>query len=126
MDVAFNESFLSPLVLPDHPYQGAIKLRDISYQILNQDLNVEYTNNPAGKNEFFPEKLGLLYSKLKQITAAVSDLISCPKRDLQNHSNSAFNISSRNVIPSENETHMEDRENCTSFPFLRFLMQIYN
>ena len=58
MDAVFEESFTSPFVLPDLPYQGAIKLRDGSSQIPNEDVIIEYTNAPTGQTESFPEDFG--------------------------------------------------------------------
>ena len=48
MDAIFDESFTSPLDLPDLPYQGAIRLRDVTNRIVNQDVLMEYTSDPTG------------------------------------------------------------------------------
>ena len=104
MDAIFDESFTSPLVLPDLPYQGAIRLRDVTNQIPNQDVLMEYTSDPTGKAESFPQDLGLPHPTRKQITADISDLVSRPKRGRRTHSDSAFNISVKDTHISDNET----------------------
>ena len=43
LDVVFDESFTSSLVLPDLPYQGAIKLHGTGRHIPNQDTPYEHT-----------------------------------------------------------------------------------
>ena len=80
MDAVFDEAFTSPLVLPDLPYQGAIRLRNVSTQIPNQDLMIEYTDAPSGESETFPEDLGLPNPTRNHTTADISDLVSRPKR----------------------------------------------
>ena len=85
MDAVFDETFSSPLVLPDLPYQGAIKLRDISSHIPNQDVIIEYTDAPNSKTEIFPKELGLPYPTHKHTTADISDLVSRPKRGKGKH-----------------------------------------
>ena len=74
-------------------------------QIPNQDVLVEYTSDPTGKAESFPQDLGLPYPTRKQITADMSDIVSHPKRDRSTHSDSAFNISIEDTHPSDNETN---------------------
>ena len=75
MDAAFDEAFSSPLVLPDLPYQGAIRLRQISTQNLNQDSIIEYTDAPSGQSETFSEDLGLPNPTRKHTTADISDTL---------------------------------------------------
>ena len=41
VDTVFDESFTSPLLLPDLPYQEAIKLRGVSIHVPNQDIIIE-------------------------------------------------------------------------------------
>ena len=56
LDAIFDESFTSPLVLLDLPYQGAIRLRDTGRHILNQDTPHEHTGAPKGQEETFPHE----------------------------------------------------------------------
>ena len=58
MIAIFDASFTSPLVLPDLLYQGAIRLRDVTNQIPNQDVLMEYTSDPIGKAEVSHKILG--------------------------------------------------------------------
>ena len=54
LDAIFDESFTLPIALPNLPYQGAIRLRNISIQPPNQETLTEYTSEPIGDNEIFP------------------------------------------------------------------------
>ena len=74
-------------------------------QIPNQDVLIEYTSDPTGKAESFPQNLGLPHPTCKQITAGISDLVLHPKRGRHTHSDSAFNISVKDTHPSDNETN---------------------
>ena len=60
LDVVFDESFTSSLVLPDLPYQGVIKLRGTGGHFSNQDTHFEHTVAPIGQEEtFLHKKLGI-------------------------------------------------------------------
>ena len=59
-----------------------LKLRDVSTQIPNQDVIIENTSAPNGKAENVPEDLGLPHLTSKQMTTDISDLVSCPMRDI--------------------------------------------
>ena len=54
MDAVFDEQFTSPLYLPDLPYQGAIRLRNVKACCLNSEPIIEYTGEPSGNNEHYP------------------------------------------------------------------------
>ena len=75
LDAVFDESFSSPLALPDLPYQGTIKLRNISHRVLNQEVLTEHTGKPHGTNETFPDDIGLPKPTRENITADISDLV---------------------------------------------------
>ena len=84
LDATFDESFTSPLVLPDLPYQGAIKLRGTGNHILNQDTTYEHTGAPTGQEETFPhEDYDMPHPSRKHTISDISDLVSYPKR--RNH-----------------------------------------
>ena len=55
MDAVFDEGFTSPLSLPDLPFQGAVRLRDVRNPIINGDIIPEVTGSPSGVEEQFPE-----------------------------------------------------------------------
>ena len=105
MDAVFDEAFTSPLVLPDLPYQGAIRLRQISTQYPNQDTLIEYTDAPSGQSETFPEDLGLPNPTRKHTTADISDLVSRPKRGKGIQPHSAYNTTTENT-----HTNMDDEQ----------------
>ena len=93
----FYEFFTSPLFLPHLPYQGAIRLRNVTNKIPNQDVFLEYTSDPTGKAESFPQDLGLPHPTRNHITADISDLVSYPKRGRRTHFDFALNISVRHI-----------------------------
>ena len=64
---------------------------------------IEYTSDPTSKAESFPQDLRLPHPTRKQITADISDLVSRPKRGRRTHSDSVFNISIKDIHPSDNE-----------------------
>ena len=105
MDAVFDEAFTSPLVLPDLPYQGAIRLRNVSTQIPNQDLMIEYTDAPSGESETFPEDLGLPNPTRNHTTADISDLVSRPKRGKGKQSYSAYNTSTDKIHTNIDDEH---------------------
>ena len=104
MGAVLDEFFISLLVLPDLPYQGTIILRDVTTQIPNQEVLIEYTSDPIDKAET-PQDLRLPHPTRKDITADISDLVLHPKRGRHTHSDSAFNISVKDTHPSDNETN---------------------
>ena len=53
MDVEFDEQFTAPLCIPDLPYQGAIRLRNVESCKPNSDPIIEHTGDPSGENEQF-------------------------------------------------------------------------
>ena len=71
----FHKFFTSPIALPELPYQGAIRLRNVSIQSPNQETLTEYTGEPLGENETFPKDLGLSKSTRDDITADIAELI---------------------------------------------------
>ena len=72
----FDESFTSPLVLQDLPYQGAIRFRDTGRLILNQDTPHEHTDAPAGQEETFPhEDYDMPHPSRKRTISDISDLV---------------------------------------------------
>ena len=72
LDAVFDESFTSPLVLPDLPYQGSIKLYVTCRHISNQDVPYEYT---------FPIKdYNIPHPSRKYTASDISDLVSYPNR----------------------------------------------
>ena len=74
-------------------------------QIPNQDVLIEYTSDPTGKAESFPQDLGLPHQARKEITADISDLVSRPKRGRHTYSDLAFNIPVEDTHPLDNETN---------------------
>ena len=85
LDAIFDESFTSPLVLPDLPYQGAIRLRGTGRHILNQDTPHEHTGAPTGQEETFPhEDYDMPHPSRHHIISDISDLVSYPKRGNHN------------------------------------------
>ena len=81
LDAIFDESFTSPLVLPDLPYQGAIKLHGTGGQLLNQDTPYEHTGAPIGQEESFPlEDHVMSHHSRKHTISDISDLVSYHKR----------------------------------------------
>ena len=72
METISDESITSPLVLPYLPYQGVIRLRDVTNKIPNQIILIEYTSDPTGEAEQFTQDLGLSHPTHKQITANIS------------------------------------------------------
>ena len=59
MDAVFDEDFTSPLHLPTLPYQGVVRLRSLKIQPTNTDTITEFTGDPSGKEESFPNDLYL-------------------------------------------------------------------
>ena len=59
MDAVFDEQFTSPLYLPDLPYQGAIRLRNVKACRLNSEPIIEHTGEPTGCNEHYPSDTDL-------------------------------------------------------------------
>ena len=57
IDAVFDESFTSPLSMPDLPFQGALRLRGTVTPMLNTDTITETTGAPSGENERFPSEL---------------------------------------------------------------------
>ena len=55
--IFFNENFTSPISMPDLPFQGALKLRDINTPIINTETLTEVTGSPIGENDKFPSEL---------------------------------------------------------------------
>ena len=85
LDAIFDENFTSPLVLPDLPYQGAIKLRGTGRHIPNQDTHFEHTGAPMGQEETFPYKeYDMPRPSRKHTILDISDLVSYPKSGNQN------------------------------------------
>ena len=81
LDVIFDEFFTSPLVLPDLPYQGAIRLCGTGRHILNQDTPHEHTGTTTGQEETFPhEDYDMPHPSRKHTISDISDLVSYPKR----------------------------------------------
>gem|GEM_PF-2876143 len=88
MDAVFDESFTSPLVLPDLPYQGAIKLRGFKNHVLNQDAQYEQTGPPSGTEETFPhDDYDMPRPTRKHTISDISDLVTHSKRG--NHTDTA-------------------------------------
>ncbi len=69
LDAIFDKTFSSPLALPDLPYQGAIRLHNISHHIPNQEVLSEHTVEPHGPNETIPDDIGLPKPTHENITA---------------------------------------------------------
>ena len=46
---------------------GAIRLRDVTTQIPNQDVLVEYTSDPTSKAEIFPQDLDLPHPTVRSM-----------------------------------------------------------
>ena len=68
-------TFTSPIALPHLPYQGAIRLQNISILSPNQETIIKYTGEPIGENEIFPEDLGLPKPTRENTIADISDLV---------------------------------------------------
>ena len=80
LDAIFDESFTSPLILPDLPYQGEIKLCGTGRYIPKQDTPYEYTGAPTGQEEMFPyEDYDMPHPSRKHTISDISDLVSYPK-----------------------------------------------
>ena len=107
LDAIFDESFTSPLVLPDLPYQGAIKLRGTGRHIPNQDTPYEHTGAPTGQEETFPhEDNDMPHPSRKHTISDISDLVSYHKRGNYNTIDVARRITTNtqtNVENSKNE-----------------------
>ena len=76
MDVAFDEDFTSPMVLPNLPFCGALGLRDISVYSPLQEAEIETTHlsipkKPTLKNHYSPF-LTLKYQTLKNMKMKTS------------------------------------------------------
>ena len=81
VDAVFDESFTSPLVLPDLSYQGSIKLHGTGRQIPNQDAHLEHTDAPTGQEEtFLHEDYDMPHPSRNHTISDISDLVSYPKR----------------------------------------------
>ena len=66
MDTVFDEHFTAPLCLPDLPYQGAIRLRNIKSCKPNSDPIIEHTGDPSGENEQYPSDTDLPTPKIRR------------------------------------------------------------
>ena len=62
-------NFTSPISMPDLPFQGAIKLRDIKRHtnMYDSELITEETGRLNGENESFPNIAGLSYPTSKDL-----------------------------------------------------------
>ena len=76
LDTMFDEFCTSTFVLPDLPYQGAIRLRGKGRYILNQDTPHEHTGPPTGQEETFPhEDYDMPHVSRKHTISDISDLV---------------------------------------------------
>ena len=48
LDAVFDEDFTTPLTMPDLPFQGAIRLRNIKANTVDHDTTFEETGSPSG------------------------------------------------------------------------------
>ena len=72
-------------MLPDLPYQRAIKLCGTGRHIPNQDTHFEHTGAPTGQEETFLHKdYDMPRPSRKHTISDISDLVSYPKRGNQN------------------------------------------
>ena len=69
LDAVFDEDFTSPISMPDLPFQGAIRLRDIKVHtnLNNSEVITEETGPIYGENESFPNIAGLSYPTSKDL-----------------------------------------------------------
>ena len=59
MDASFDEDFTSPMVLPNLPFSGALRLRNATTHIPNQDVDVEMTGTSNTPEETYPDDMSL-------------------------------------------------------------------
>ena len=50
-----DDNFTSPVSMPDHPFQGALRIRGTKMHIPNTDTLAEMTGPPTDKTEIYPE-----------------------------------------------------------------------
>lgn len=105
LDATFDESFTSPLALPDLPYQGAIRLQHFPNHSPNQETLTKHTCELLGENETFPVDIGLPNPTRENITANISDLVTRPtRRHKYESSNLIIDMTEDNTISHENDT----------------------
>ena len=111
LDAIFDESFTSPIALPDLPYQGAIRLRNISIQSPNQEILTEHTGEPNGDDEIFPEDLDLPKPTRENTIADISDLVTRPTRTCTQESSNLTIDSHQNKYnkPIDNDNDIKIR-----------------
>ena len=59
MDASFDEDFTSPVVLPNLLFSGALRLRNTTTHIPNQDIDVEMTGISTTPEEIYPDDMSL-------------------------------------------------------------------
>ena len=77
MDTVFDEQFTAPLCLPDLPYQGAIRLRDVKSCKPNSDPIIKHTGDPSGENKQYPSNTDLPTPKTRRSKFDLVYLANC-------------------------------------------------
>ena len=73
----FDEDFISPLSMPDLPYQGALRIRNVKSPILNTEVIHEETGPPTGQEEEFPDDLDLPNPPISELMNNDQEVLFC-------------------------------------------------
>ena len=108
MDAVFDEEFTSPLCVPELPFTGAVRLRDIKYRYQAQDGIIEHTSGPVGDSQYYKNDDNLPLPTNKDTGTKT---LSSPKRG-----KNSFDTDSSNKISAFFASMNRISEDSLSFP----------